>query len=109
MNPMNGWLLLWYTVVFLGIIYFFSETTIILAYGDVAWQAALSSPTLVTLDVFFILVFIGDIYIQLNTGYITNSAIILDRLRVKDRYTHYYFYFDILLIAVLAISVIIRV
>lgn len=46
---------------------------------------------------------------QINTGYITNSAIILDRIRVKDRYTHYYFYFDLLVIIILAISVIIRV
>lgn len=106
---MNDWLMLWYSVVFVGIIYYFSETTIILTYGEVAWQAALSSPAFITLNVFFILVFIGDIYVQFNTGYITNSAIILDRARVTYRYTHYYFYFDVLVVVIFTISVIIRV
>ena len=51
----------------------------------------------------YIIVFIGDIYVQFNAGYITNSAIILKKKRVKYRYTHYYFYLDLILIITIVV------
>jgi hypothetical protein len=53
------------------------------------------------MDAVYLLVFAGDIYVQLVVGYVTNSAIILNRRRVVTRYTHYYIYFDLLLILIL--------
>ena len=52
----------------------------------------------------YIGVFIGDIYVQFNAGYITNSAIILNHKRVKYRYTHYYFYLDLILILAIVVT-----
>lgn len=58
---------------------------------------------MLALNLVYISVFIGDIYVQFNAGYITNSAIILNNKRVKYRYTHYYFYLDIVLILAIII------
>ena len=38
-NPCNTWLSLWYVVVFLAIIYLFTETTLVVVYGEVAWHS----------------------------------------------------------------------
>lgn len=64
---------------------------------------------MLTFNAFFILVFIGDIYVQLNSGYITKGAIILDRYRVVNRYLHYTLYFDLVLIAVLFSAIVSQV
>ncbi len=79
-----------------------------LVYGSPAWQADLTSPPLIVLNVLFLLIFIADIYIQLNTGYITHSAVILDRKRVRVRYTHYYIYFDLLQVVIFFIAIVAR-
>lgn len=108
-NPLDNWLIVWYSFVFQAIIFYFTETTLILTYGTVAWQAELSTPVVLVLNIIYISVFVGDIYIQFNAGYITNSAIILNDKRVKYRYTHYYFYFDIILILLIILTLAIRV
>ena len=38
-DPMANWLILWYFFVFQAIIFYFTEVTIVLAYGSIAWQA----------------------------------------------------------------------
>jgi hypothetical protein len=73
-------------------------------YGQQAWSSELSSVAMLALDVLFILVFVVDVSVQFNTGYITRGAIILDRSRVINRYLHYYFYFDLLLLIVLFVA-----
>ena len=42
-------------------------------------------------------------------GYITNSAIILDKTRVIHRYTHYYFYIDAILVIVIIVALSVQV
>jgi hypothetical protein len=38
-DPMANWLILWYFFVFQAIIFYFTEVTIVLTYGSIAWQA----------------------------------------------------------------------
>lgn len=69
-----------------------------------AWQAELGCIPIIAFNFIYTAIFLGDIYIQFNAGYITNSAIILDRQRVTNRYTHYYFYFDALLVLIIIVA-----
>lgn len=79
-----------------------------MVYGTPAWHEDQTSPAIIALNVIFLIIFIADIYVQLNTGYITNSAVILDRRRVRQRYTHYYIYLDILQIIIFFCSIVAR-
>lgn len=105
---MNNWMLFWYFLVFSGLIFYYAETTIVLIYGTPAWQEDQKDAAIIVLNVIFMLIFIADIYVQLNTGYITNSAVILDRRRVRQRYTHYYIYMDILQIVIFFCAIVSR-
>ena len=49
---------------------------------------------MLVVDVVCLLVLMVDMSVQLNAGYITRGAIIINRQRVVNRYLHYYIYFD---------------
>lgn len=55
-------------------------------------------------DAFTILILVFDIFVQLNSGFLTRGMIIVDRQRVLKRYLRYYFIPDILCVLVLIIT-----
>ena len=83
---------------------YFAHVTIVLTYGHVAWLAVRQSIGTLFFLSLCLMVLCVDIFVQFNTGYITKSAIILDRQRVVNRYTHYYIYLDVVLCVVIFVS-----
>lgn len=75
-DPIANWLIAWYVLVFLAIIYTYVEMGLVLTYGSVAWADIHNDPISITFHVAAILVFIGDILVQMNTGYIFRGVII---------------------------------
>ena len=73
---------------------------IMIVYGQVAWASELSSLPMLIINVIALLIFAVDIAVQLNAGYISRGAVILERRKVVSRYLHYYFYADIAIIVI---------
>jgi len=85
--------------------YYFIEATLMATYGPVAWHDEKNNGGAMFLNVFFIIVYGVDIFIQFSTGYLYRGMIIMDRERVVGRYLHSLFIPDIILFLILIISI----
>jgi hypothetical protein len=61
---------------------------------------------MLAVDVIGIIVFVLDSVLQFNVGYISRGAVIVDRMRVVERYLHYYFYVDIVIVTILFVTLV---
>lgn len=77
-----------------------------MTYGLQAWQDEQTTPVLLFLNIFFLLILMIDVWVQLSTGYLHRGVVIQQRSRVIDRYMHYYIFLDIFLIAAILGSLI---
>lgn len=66
----------------------------------------MASTAMLVVDVLGIIIFILDIVLQFNAGYISRGAVIVDRIRVVDRYLHYFFYFDVVIVVILFVALV---
>ena len=87
-------------------VYTYSEMGMVMTYGEVAWNDFHTNPILISINVMTILLFIGDILVQFNTGCIFRGVIIIDKARVVGRYFRTYFIPDVLLVIILLSSII---
>lgn len=76
MSPLVTWSLLWYFLVFATIVYYYVEMGLVLTYEG-AWEDELSSPLMLAIDTFTILVLIADMVVTLNSGYLHRGMLIM--------------------------------
>ena len=77
---------------------------IILTYGEVAWYDELHSPPFIFIDAFTVLIFILDIPISLNSGFLNRGLIVTDRKRIVARYLRQGLIIDVVTVLILIIS-----
>ena len=98
-------MLVYYVLVFIAIIFTYTEAWMMYTFGTVAWQDSLSMPGFVFARIYSIVFFSVDVYVQLHAGYLYRGMIIIDSDRIKSRYMRYFFLIDIFLIFSLIISI----
>lgn len=98
--------MIWYIFIFMAMVYTYVEMGMILTYGDVAATSFHTDPALIGINMLIILLFIGDVWVQFNTGCILRGVIITDKRRVVGQYLRTYFIPDVLLIIILIASMI---
>lgn len=95
---------MWYLLVFLAIMYYFIEGGLVLTYGEPAWQDELNNAGVIFFNVLFMLIFVGDVFVQLNCGFLNRGMMVMDKERAVGRYLRYFLLIDTLLILVLLLS-----
>jgi hypothetical protein len=96
----------WYVLVFFAIVYAYVEVGLILTYGENAWENLYGNPISISLNIYCLLVFLGDILVQFNTGYLSRGVIITEKARVVSNYLRSYLIPDVLLALITLISLI---
>ena len=71
--------MVWYVFVFLSIILTYFLTGMGLFFGDDAWEEIHTAPGIIFINIFSIVIFFGDIFVQLNTGFLFRGMIIIDK------------------------------
>jgi hypothetical protein len=105
-DPLANWLIIWYVFVFLAIVYIYVLMGMVLTYGEAAWTDIHRVPVSIAFNLISLLVFIGDILVQINTGYIFRGVIVTDKTRVVGQYLRTYFIPDVLLAIIMLASII---
>jgi hypothetical protein len=75
-----------------------------IVYGKEAWLDILAHPFTFGMNAFCIVVMIGDIGVQLVTGFIFRGMVILNKERVIRRYIYRYLVIDIILIVCMSVT-----
>lgn len=76
--PTEPAMLIWYWVVFSAIMYYYVEMGLVLTYGQQVWDDEMSNPALIFINVLAILIFIVDVLVCLNCGYLYRGMVIMD-------------------------------
>lgn len=106
LDPFSIWLMCWYSLVFVSIIIIYFTTGMSFIYGLEAWNDLQTNPFTIALNIICIIVFMGDVYVQLNAGFLYRGMIIMEKERSVSRYLRYFFIIDIVLVVVLIISMV---
>lgn len=69
----------WYSLVFASIIIIYFTTGMSFIYGLEAWNDLQTNPFTITLNIICIIVFMGDVYVQLNAGFLHRGMIIMEK------------------------------
>lgn len=96
----------WYSLVFASIIIIYFTTGMSFIYGLEAWNDLQTNPFTITLNIICIIVFMGDVYVQLNAGFLYRGMIIMEKERSVSRFLRYFFIIDIILVVILIISMV---
>jgi len=104
LDPLSIPILFYYLLVFIAIIFTYTETWMMLTWGKTAWEESLAMPGFVFGRIFSIVLFTADVYVQLHAGYLNRGMIIDDLDRIKNRYLRCFFLIDMILIIFLVIS-----
>lgn len=96
-------MLAWFILVFIAILYYFVEFGLVLTYGEQVWTDELSSPTYIVLDFLTCVIFLADIFVCLNCGFLYRGMIILDDIRITRKYFAYNFFIDTLSLIIVVI------
>lgn len=102
--PLMFPLLIWYGMVCFAIISTYFTTTMAIVYGMDAWNDLTTHPLPVLINVFCLLVFLGDIVVQLSAGYLSRGMVVVDRYRAVRRYIRSFLIVDFLLVLILLIA-----
>lgn len=100
------WMMCWYSLVFVSIIIIYFTTGMSFIYGLEAWNDLQTNPFTITLNIICIIVFMGDVYVQLNAGFLHRGMIIMEIERSVSRYLRYFFIIDIVLVVILIVSMV---
>jgi len=88
-------MIFWYLLVFLSILYWFIETGIALAFGEVAFKAELKSTVWLIVSCICLLILLMDIFVQFRVGFLSKGVIVKNKRRVTARYVSYPIIIDI--------------
>lgn len=99
-QPTEPVMLIWFVFVLLAILYYYVEMGFVLSFGLQVWEDELNSPLCITMDVLTGLIFILDIGVCFNCGYLYRGMVIMDRKRITSHYTRTYLIFDIVAVLV---------
>jgi hypothetical protein len=91
-------------LVFLAILYWFIETGIVIAFGEVAFEAELQSPAWLLVGCIFLIILLLDIFIQFRVGFLSKGIIVKNKLRVRSRYVDYPIIIDISVFLILFLA-----
>lgn len=99
-QPTEPVMLIWFVFVLLAILYYYVEMGFVLSFGSQVWEDELNSPLCITMDVLTGVIFILDIGVCFNCGYLYRGMVIMDRKRITSHYTRTYLIFDIVSVLV---------
>lgn len=97
-------MIIWYLLVFLAVLYWFIETGIVIAFGEVAFEAELQSPSWLLMSCIFMLILLLDIFVQFRVGFLNKGIIVKNKQRVTARYVNYPIIIDISVILILFLA-----
>ena len=89
----------------MAIVYTYIEVGMVLTYGSVAWADINQVIGSLIVKVMVIIVLIGDMLVQFNTGYLFRGVIITEKTRAIGRYIRTYFIPDLLLVLLMIASI----
>ena len=102
-NPISNLSLLWFLFVFGAIMYYIVEIGLVLTYWQPAWDAEIHSVGVQIADALTVFIFILDIPMSLNCGYLFRGMIVRERKRIVARYLRKSFIIDIVWIIIIMI------
>lgn len=93
-------------LVFFAIVYWFIETGIALAFGEVAFRTELQRPAWLIAGYLFLLVLFLDILLQFRVGFLSRGIIVKNKQRVTARYVSYPIIIDISIFLILFLALV---
>ena len=105
-DPSRKLLIAWIFLMFVVNTYYFYEATIILTFGNSVWNGQMHLKGTVAINWIFLIVYLCDMVINLNSGYYVDGILILDRKRILSRYIKSLMIVDLLAILVIFLTLV---
>ena len=102
--PLMFPLLIWYAMVCFAVVSTYFTTTTAIVYGSAAWVDISTHPLPVLINVFCLVVFLGDMVVQLSAGFLSRGMVVVERERAVRRYMRSFLMVDCLLVVILLVA-----